>query len=50
LGEKDKAVKLLQESVAQGGVFGAGGRYDTYMEREPLEDYPPFKEFMKPKG
>ncbi len=50
LGEKDRAVKLLQESVAQGGTFGPGGRYDAYMEWELLADYPPFKEFIKPKG
>jgi len=50
LGEKDKAVKLLQESVAQGEAFYPGGGYHSDMEWELLENYPPFKEFIKPKG
>lgn len=50
LGEKEKAVKLLQESVNQGGVFGPWGRYHPNFSLEPLSDYPPFKEFIKPKG
>jgi tetratricopeptide (TPR) repeat protein/predicted Ser/Thr protein kinase len=50
LGEKDKAVKLLQEAVAKGEVFGPGGKLHTNLALEPLADYPPFKEFMKPKG
>ena len=50
LGEKEKAVKLLQESLARGGVFSPGGAYHAVMALEPLADYPPFKEFIKPKG
>jgi tetratricopeptide (TPR) repeat protein len=50
LGEKEKAVKLLQESVDQGGTFGPGSRYHPNLALEPLADYPPFKEFIKPKG
>jgi tetratricopeptide (TPR) repeat protein len=50
LGEKEEAVKLLQESVARGEVFGPGGRLYPNLALEPLADYPPFKEFMKPKG
>jgi serine/threonine protein kinase/tetratricopeptide (TPR) repeat protein len=51
LGEKEKAVKLLQESVDQGGVFGPfSSRYHPNFSLEPLADYPPFREFIKPKG
>ncbi len=50
LGEKEKAVKLLQESIARGEVFGPGGRLYPNLALEPLADYPPFKEFIKPKG
>ena len=51
LGEKEKAVKLLQESVNQGGVFGPySSRYHPNFSLELLADYPPFKEFIKPKG
>jgi len=50
LGEKEKAVKLLQESIAKGEVFGPGSRFHPNPALEPLADYPPFKEFIKPKG
>jgi serine/threonine protein kinase/tetratricopeptide (TPR) repeat protein len=50
LGEKDKAVKLLQESVNQGRVFGPYGVFHPNLMLEPLADYPPFQEFIKPKG
>jgi tetratricopeptide (TPR) repeat protein len=42
-----RAVELLRESFAQGLV------YTTYVPRdinfEPIKDYPPFKEFIRPK-
>ena len=48
LGEQAEAVALIQESLSQGRRFG------LYMHRdidlEPLRDYPPFKELLKPKG
>jgi len=48
LGEKQHAVELLRESFAQGNVYG------TYLhcviDFEPIRDYPPFKELMRPKG
>jgi hypothetical protein len=48
LGKKQRAVELLRESFAQ------GNRYGTYLHQiidvEPLKDYPPFKELMRPRG
>jgi serine/threonine protein kinase/tetratricopeptide (TPR) repeat protein len=48
LGEHAEAVKLIQESFDQGNGFG------VYIHREidfePLRDYPPFQELLKPKG
>jgi serine/threonine protein kinase/tetratricopeptide (TPR) repeat protein len=48
LGETAEAVKLIQESFDQGNGFG------VYIHREidfePLRDYPPFQELLKPKG
>ncbi len=47
LGEKEAAVGLLQEAVSQ-------MRHYPYlyedMDLNPLRDYPPFKELIKPKG
>jgi tetratricopeptide (TPR) repeat protein len=47
LGEKEAAVRLLQEAVFQGREY----RY-LYedMDLDPLRDYPPFKELIRPKG
>lgn len=47
LGERQQAVSLLREAYAQGQHYSP----DLYndMDLEPLRDYPPFKEFMKPK-
>jgi serine/threonine protein kinase/tetratricopeptide (TPR) repeat protein len=48
LGEKERAVALLKESFSQ------GRRYGVYLHRdinlEPLWDYPPFMEILRPKG
>jgi len=48
LGERVNAVRLLREALAQ------GRRYDVHLhpviDFEPLQDYPPFKELIKPKG
>ena len=48
LGEREQAVTLLREAIAQG--------YSDYeslhcdMDLEPLRDYPPFQELLRPKG
>jgi len=48
LGEKERAVGLLREAFSQGLTYG------VYLHREidlePLWDYPPFKELLRPKG
>lgn len=46
LGEKETAVRLLQQAISQGQVYGI---LDD-MDLDPLRDYPPFKELIKPKG
>jgi serine/threonine protein kinase/tetratricopeptide (TPR) repeat protein len=48
LGEKEQAVALLRESFAQGKEYGIYLHRD--MDLEPLHDYPPFQELLKPKG
>jgi tetratricopeptide (TPR) repeat protein len=47
LGERENAVKFLREALAQGRVY-----YDLHpvIDFEPLQDYQPFKELIKPKG
>jgi len=48
LGMKEEAVELLRQSFSQ------GKEYDVFLiqeaDFEPLRDYAPFKELMKPKG
>jgi len=48
LGDKQKAVKLFKEAFNQGQNYGVYLHND--MELEPLRDYPPFQELIKPKG
>jgi len=48
LGEKEQAVSLLKESFAQGASYGIDLHRD--IDLEPLWDYPPFKELIRPKG
>jgi tetratricopeptide (TPR) repeat protein len=48
LGERDVAVKLLEESFEQGCRFDIHIHRD--MDLETLRDYPPFQELLKPKG
>jgi len=58
LGRKDEAVDLLRESISQGllsvpGVTCQGGyvlALHRDMDFEPLADYPPFIDLLKPKG
>jgi len=57
LGDKERAVALLREAIAQG--LDIGDTLDTYgyaficghsMDLESLRGYPPFEELIKPKG
>ncbi|MCG3193519.1 MAG: Serine/threonine-protein kinase PknD [Thermoanaerobaculia bacterium] len=58
LGDRDGAVTLLRECVAQGGgytkvereLYGYGLNYQHLMDLETLRGYPPFEELVKPKG
>jgi tetratricopeptide (TPR) repeat protein len=47
LGDKKVAVRLLREAFSQGVAYP---RYHHEMDLEPLYDYPPFVEFLKPRG
>ena len=47
LGEKEEAMNLLREALAQGVSYT---RLHPDMDLEPLWDYPPFQELIKPKG
>ena len=48
LGEKERAVLLLQDAFAQGLIYGSYLLHQ--MDFEPLRDYKPFQELLKPKG
>jgi tetratricopeptide (TPR) repeat protein/predicted Ser/Thr protein kinase len=48
LGEKERAVALLKEAFSQGRSYRVGIHRDINLE--PLWDYPPFKELLRPKG
>jgi tetratricopeptide (TPR) repeat protein/TolB-like protein len=48
LGDKEQAVALLKESFLQGSEFGIWVHND--FDFESLWDYPPFIEFLRPKG
>ena len=48
LGEKERAVILLEEAVSQGYVSWIIIHRD--MDLEPLRGYPPYEELVKPKG
>jgi hypothetical protein len=47
LGDKENAVRLIREALAQGRSYTV---FHPMMDFEPLQDYPPFKELIKPKG
>jgi tetratricopeptide (TPR) repeat protein len=47
LGERKNAVKLLREALVQGRAYT---QLHPIIDFEPLQDYPPFKELIKPKG
>ena len=46
LGEKEEAVQLLREALAQGEWYNS---LHANMDLEPLRDYPPFQELIRPK-
>jgi tetratricopeptide (TPR) repeat protein len=48
LGEEDEAVRLLWQSVGEGVPFGLGMHANP--DLEPLHGFPPFEEFIRPKG
>jgi serine/threonine protein kinase len=52
LGMKEEAVELLRQSFAQGNYYVSARRGLIIQEADldPLRDYAPFKELMKPKG
>jgi tetratricopeptide (TPR) repeat protein len=57
LGDKEGAVALLRESVAQGAgngdlpdSYGYGFIFRHSMDLEPLHGFPPFEDLIKPKG
>jgi len=48
LGQLERALELLREAVENGK--GDYYRFLLYMDLEPLWDYPPFQEWIRPKG
>jgi len=48
LGESERAMALLREAYASGRVFSILLHRD--MDLEPLHDYAPFQQFVRPKG
>ena len=48
LGEKEKSMENLREASGEQGVWPFF--YDEDLELLPLFDYPPFQEFVKPRG
>jgi tetratricopeptide (TPR) repeat protein len=48
LGEEEEAVRLLREAISQGRHYG--GYLHRDVDLESLYDYPPFQEFLRPKG
>jgi predicted Zn-dependent protease len=50
LGMKEEAVELLRQSFAQGHYYFTGVAIIQEADLDPLRDYAPFRELMKPKG
>ena len=48
LGERDRAVRLLDEAVEQGLAFPFDAHHDFALAS--LRGYAPFEEFLRPKG
>ncbi len=49
MGKKEEAVNSLRQAIEVGAVF-AFGSFDGDGLLQPLHGYPPFEEFLKPKG
>jgi len=50
LGEREKAMMLLRRAIEQGVNWGYGVWVHRDIDFESLHNYPPFQEFMRPKG
>ena len=50
LGQRDRAVTLLQESFAQGYGFTIRWRLHWLTDTKPLRGYPPFEQLLQPQG
>jgi tetratricopeptide (TPR) repeat protein len=48
LGEKERAVALLQQAFREGNPYGIG--MHAHPALAPLWDYEPFREFLRPRG
>jgi tetratricopeptide (TPR) repeat protein len=48
LGDRQQAVELLRSAINQGTYYGIWLHRDSDLEH--LRDYPPFQEFLRPKG
>jgi predicted Zn-dependent protease len=48
LGDKDGAVTLIREALAQGRYYGPG--LHAELDFQSLWDFPPYQELMRPKG
>ena len=48
LGELEVALDLLWQAFAEGQPYGAWMEWDGYFDS--LRDYPPFQEWLRPKG
>lgn len=49
LGERERAMELLNDAVREGLHFTLA-LHDGYYGLDPLRGYPPFEEFLRPKG
>jgi hypothetical protein len=50
LGQRDRAVTLLQESFAQGYGFTIRWRLHWLTDTRSLRGYPPFEQLLQPQG
>jgi tetratricopeptide (TPR) repeat protein len=50
LGDREEAMTLLQQAFEQGVNWGHQGWLHRDIDFESLRDYPPFQEFLRPKG
>jgi tetratricopeptide (TPR) repeat protein len=50
LGQRDRAVALLEEALAQGVGFRIRWRLHWFTDLRPVRDYPPFRNLLEPQG